>query len=58
MWDSWQKPNYSVDTLQVSTSLKALQHTSHLIQASHDAPKHFSDHTENCAHSNDIHKWI
>lgn len=39
MWDSWRKPNYSVDALQVSTRLKALQHTSHLIQASRECTK-------------------
>lgn len=39
IWISWRKPNYSVDALQVSTRLKALQHTSHLIQASHECTK-------------------
>lgn len=28
MWDLWRKPNYNVDALQTSTSLKAPQHTS------------------------------
>lgn len=58
MWDSWRKPNYSVDSLQVATSLKALQHTTLLIWASHECIKTISDHTGNCAHLNYIHKWI